>query len=436
MARVEISGVTHHRPDEHLIKGAHLDYPRTGPIDGYAFEVNGWVVGDAPVAAVEFVYEENALARCEPNVPRPDVERKYRCRSPAGFWKAIGTVGLAPDFVIGVRVVFADGRHRDIADIRGRQRLTSAFAPTVQPLMLTSLARSGSTWLMRMLAEHPNILVHERHPYETRVCSYWMHFLKVLAEPVDLSALPAPFDFYTDPKRLAQFPYFFSNPPRHPVPPAQAAIDHWYGSSQIEELARVAQACVESFYREYAAARRRTNPVFFAEKSAPASHCGWTIWQLYPRSREIFLVRDPRDILASMLAFNERRGFAAFGRERVGTDEEFAEVIRSDMLSLARKWQGRSERGVLVRYEDLIESPKRNMHRILDTLGLDSSAAVVESMTRAGAEATAAVSRHRTAPDGPSSVGRWARDLEPRLQSVCNEVLAGLLEFSYDENTI
>ena len=33
--------------------------------------------------------------------------------------------------------------------------------------------------------------------------------------------------------------------------------------------------------------------------------------QLYPRAREIFLVRDPRDPLASVLAFNARPGLTA-----------------------------------------------------------------------------------------------------------------------------
>ena len=164
-----------------------LECPRTGPVDGYAFEVFGWVVSKAPVAEVEFVHEGSVVACCELTVPRPDVARVYGSSSRVGFWKAIGTVGLAPAFTIGVRVVFQDGRRREIAEIRGTQQLTSAFTPSMQPIMVTSPGRSGSTLLMRMLAEHPDIIVQERFPYETHVFSYWMHFIQVLAAPVDTS---------------------------------------------------------------------------------------------------------------------------------------------------------------------------------------------------------------------------------------------------------
>ena len=61
---VEISEVTR-CPSDDLITGAYLDYPRTGPVDGYAFEVNGWVVSEAPVAELEFVHEQSVVACCE-----------------------------------------------------------------------------------------------------------------------------------------------------------------------------------------------------------------------------------------------------------------------------------------------------------------------------------------------------------------------------------
>ena len=207
---LEISGVTL-CPSNDLITAAYLDYPRTGPVDGYAFDVYGWVVSKEPVAEVEFVHEGIVIACCELEVQRPDVAKEFGSSSRVGFWKAIGTVGLAPAFTIGVRVVFQDGRRREIAEIRGTQQLTSAFTPTMQPITVTSPGRSGSTLLMRMLAEHPDIIVHERFPYEQRVCSYWMHFVQVLATPVDTSQAES-FEFWTDRKRLHSVPFFLSRP--------------------------------------------------------------------------------------------------------------------------------------------------------------------------------------------------------------------------------
>ena len=125
---VEISGVTL-CPSDDLITGTWLDRPETGPVDGCAFEVVGWVVSKAPVAEVEFVHEQSVIATCELTVSRPDVASVYGGSSDVGFWKAIGTAGLAPDFTIEVRVVFQDGRRDVIAEIRGTQQLTSAFTP-------------------------------------------------------------------------------------------------------------------------------------------------------------------------------------------------------------------------------------------------------------------------------------------------------------------
>lgn len=427
---LEISSVTVLRQDDDLVKACHIDAPKTDSVDGYVLEVQGWAVTAAEVAAVEFVHDRSVVAATELSVRRPDVAEKYATSAAAGFWKALGTIGLAPEFTITVRIAFADGRIREMAQIRGRMRLNTAFTPTMQPLMLTSLGRSGSTWLMRMLAEHPNILVHDRHPYEARVCSYWMHFVKVLGEP---AGLPAPVDFYEDASRLSQFPFSWTIPARRVHPPEQAAVDRWYAGSHVEELASMAQNATESFYREYALAGERRAVAYFAEKSAPAGHCAWTIWQLYPRAKEIFLFRDPRDILASALAFNAKRGYPSFGRQRVGTDEEFTEVVRADLLSLLSRWKRRSSRGALLRYEDLMRSPEAALREMLDTFALDSSDEVVNSMVRAGNAVTAEVDGHRTSPDGLSSVGRWAKDLEPRLQSTCNDAFRGLLdEVGYD----
>ena len=58
-----------------------------------SFDVGGWVVSKAPVARQEFVHEQSVDARCELDVSRRS--------SQVGFWKAIGTVGLALAFTVG-----------------------------------------------------------------------------------------------------------------------------------------------------------------------------------------------------------------------------------------------------------------------------------------------------------------------------------------------
>ena len=119
-------------PSDDLITGAWLDRPRTGPVDGWAIEVLGWVVSKAPVARLEFVHDQIVVACCELDVSRPDVATLYDTSPKVGFSKAIGTFGLAPAFSVGVRVVFQDGRRRQIAEIRGTQQLTSNFAPSMK----------------------------------------------------------------------------------------------------------------------------------------------------------------------------------------------------------------------------------------------------------------------------------------------------------------
>ncbi len=190
----------------------------------------------------------------------------------------------------------------------------------------------------------------------------------------------------------------------------------------------MAQTAVESFYGAYADARNRTTPAFFAEKMVPAGHCRWTTRLLYPRAREIFLVRDPRDTLASVLAFDARGGIAGFGREWVETDEQYVSLIRMYMLEFVEMWKRSSRYSALVRYEDLVRSPTEQIRAMLDALKLDSSANIVDSMVEAGNQVTAEVNAHRTSPDGLSSIGRWKSDLEPRLKAICDDAFDGLLD--------
>lgn len=157
----------------------------------------------------------------------------------------------------------------------------------------------------------------------------------------------------------------------------------------------------------------------------------WLAWELYPGTREIFLVRDFRDVYCSILAFNRKRGIVSFGRETVQTDEEYASWLNSQAATLRQNWEARSGRALLLQYEDLIRSPEREVKRLLEYLGLDHSRTSVRALLeKVGPRLE--TQQHRTTDDALRSIGRWQRDLSPSLQVVVNDVFRDNLEaFGY-----
>ena len=122
-------------------------------------------------------------------------------------------------------------------------------------------------------------------------------------------------------------------------------------------------------------------------------------WELYPRAKEVFLVRDFRDMARSILAFDARRGFAGFGRPEGARDEEYMREVLADMArDLHRSWQTRSDRAHLIRYEDLVLDTESTCARLLEYLEIDASPetlTVSSSMARSRCCAFRAASTRR-----------------------------------------
>jgi hypothetical protein len=147
--------------------------------------------------------------------------------------------------------------------------------------------------------------------------------------------------------------------------------------------------------------------------------------------REVILVRDFRDMVASMFAYNAKRGREGFRRDSVTSDAEYVvKQVKGSVSGLAAAWSARRDRAHLVRYEDLIRDPEATVASLLRYLGLDESAT--------GAMVSALVARapetewHRTTPDPGASIGRWRQDLAPEVRRACEEELASELRaFGY-----
>jgi hypothetical protein len=254
-----------------------------------------------------------------------------------------------------------------------------------------------------------------------RPAKYWMHLLKVLAEPANHLESAHWGNFSDNFWWAGHHPFYTSPVTDHPE------LRQWFGKEYVEQLTSFSQQSIEAFYTRLAAAQGQGQPRYFAEKAYP-DHVPWLLWELYPGMREIILVRDFRDMVASIYATNAKRGSADFGRSEAGGDAEYIRTLAGHARRLFESWSRRSSAAHLVRYEDLILEPTRTLRGLLEYLSLDTSTASIEELLESARPDTAELQQHRTAPDVEASIGRWRRDLDPVAQAICQEAFGDILE--------
>jgi GT2 family glycosyltransferase len=438
-AAVEILEVESADQQGGLLLEAGLDRPRPGsevdPYDStYSFAVEGWALArDGAPLTVEILTESQPLREVAADIHRADLAERHPDQPGAdagGFTTVVGTLALPERFDVRVDAVAEDGGRTSLATVRGRRRrLRSGFDSTLQPLLVTTLGRTGSSWLALLLSCHPGVVAYRPFQYEARVVSYWMEVLRTLAEPASYiqSILPELYQghWWIGDERPSPLPLHLQGNNRMP---------QWLGRESVEVMAGFCQSRIEDFYREVARAEGVDAPRYYAEKCWPEHFTPRIVAELYPEGREIMLVRDFRDMVCSILGFNAKRGFASFGRESADSDDEFIRELRVSANRMLESWQDRSETAHLVRYEDLILDAEPTLTGMFEYLDLDSDPATIrrlieeaESVNREGQ------ADHKTSSSVAASVGRWSRELSPELIEVCEESFGDILSaFGYE----
>src|SRR5207237_244844 len=160
--------------------GFHIDSPtKASSGDTYSLTLEGWIVPQrAAPEKITLVAAGRPAWIIPVNVHRPDVAPLYPDISWAGlsgFQTSVGAAALPPEFLLGFVVDVAGRPPLTIAQIRGtRKPLPSSADPRFLPIMLTTLGRTGGTWVIRLLSRHPEILALRPFAYEPRIAAYWM----------------------------------------------------------------------------------------------------------------------------------------------------------------------------------------------------------------------------------------------------------------------
>src|SRR5215218_4928153 len=421
-------------PGRRKLLEVSIDAPRDGGTsDAWAVRVRGHLLSETgPVREIAAVVPGSVLAMATTGLPTPEVAARHPGVPGAeacGFTLLVDTLGLPRRFEFRVRAALPDGSRVKVATIGGERRaLSTAYTPRLQPLLVTSLGRMGTTVLMRMLSAHPGVVAYDRPPYEARGGQYWLHVLKTLAAPTDASKqVGAPMEFHLEPLAAGGNPFYSASFAAWPE------VEAWSGSAYVEEVAAFCQRSIDGWYLATAAAQGQAIAplVYFAEKHFPDAY-PTLMRELYPAARELFLVRDFRDMLASMRAYNARKGFGDFGRETAQSDVTWLAELHRGVVALRDSWRDRGEPGSLVRYEDLVRDPEATLPPLLASLGLDAAPETVRRLIAAAAPDAPELRGHATAGSPDASIGRWQRDLPPELLVAVEETFGDFLEeFGY-----
>jgi hypothetical protein len=192
-------------------------------------------------------------------------------------------------------------------------------------------------------------------------------------------------------------------------------------ASDVIDVSRLGPPLLRGMWGEWSEQARALNPeaAYYAEKLAVP------IDQLLAAGidlRVVDLVRDPRDVPASIRAFTAT-GIDGFGRIAGQSEDEYLDGFVTRFADWLATFAGSPEDldRLVLRYEDLATDLSGAADRLGTWLGLDLDADAV----LAGVDAHR---HHMTTESVEESIGRWRRDLSASDAGVVADRLGPLME--------
>ena len=275
-------------------------------------------------------------------------------------------------------------------------------------------SRSGSTWLLRMLRElEPVVGIDDPH---------LGHHLGVWRPlPIAWATASEPVELTTIDRVLAEHDdYFFSDRYR----------DAWGPALRNLILAR--------FEAQAADEHDPGTPTVVVKE--PGSQAAEMIFRLFPGSKLIFLLRDGRDVVDSWLDGYRSRSWAiprgafpATPAGRVALAGWLGAVWAYRTHAVGRAFEALpAARRVLVRYEDLLENPAKELDRICSMLGLEAAPSKLAHLAgRHAYERVASDERGPLRAVRSAEPGRWRRRPAAERRAMEREMAKELAAWGY-----
>jgi hypothetical protein len=280
-------------------------------------------------------------------------------------------------------------------------------------------SRSGSSWLLRML-ESTGRVVPIDDPHLGHHLGIWRPI------PLAWAAADSEPELTTlDEVKRDKDSYFFSDR---------------YREAWLPNLRNLVASRFRAEAEDYAAANGIENPAIVVKE--PGSQAAPLLFELFPHSSLVFLLRDGRDVVDSWLDAYQRDSWAqeegAFAVTTQGRIPLIRWLASVWVFRTRAVWQAFRDRNparrVLVRYEELLADTPDELRRIATTIGLDGNGRDLDGVARR-LEFNRLTPRERGAGKETRAAepGSWRRNMSRLEQRAMIEVLEPTLsEFGYE----
>lgn len=292
----------------------------------------------------------------------------------------------------------------DIRDLLAGWRERVGRIENLNKLFIIGCGKSGTTWLRNMLNGHPEIVAEGEGSFAWRLVP---HFLQAIAAFNEHQAHGQPTATHFDPSDTTVM--------------ARHLVDTQF--AKYVEQARQA-------------GRDITRLRYVADKTPQHTIAIQALSALYPESRFVHIMRDPRDVAVS--------GWFHEGRTSTRTFEQFIhhymnEVWPLQVGSARRDGPGLgANRYVELRYEDLLRGEEEILRKLLVFLAVDASDQALAGCRAAGAFKRLSGGRERGEEDQSNFyrkgvAGDWRNHLPFELvQPLCDRIAGLMRATGYD----
>jgi hypothetical protein len=280
----------------------------------------------------------------------------------------------------------------------GRKLLApSSTAGWMTPILVTAIGRSGTTLLMHLLAQAPEICVADLYPYELRFLSYYATAFKTLTNTADWDRSMHPDRLGGDGFTVGFNPFFHSA--FRSMFRRTGSHTAFFSGAMPCILGEAFRKILLTLYTKLAEDKGKRSVRFFAEKNNNLDQQTRDFArEAFGAAKEIVLVRNPMDLLVSRHAYFKT------------SDDEaaFADLLAGCRTIMNMRTNAKPDM-MFLRYEDMILQPEETFARLSDFLGthvVPDTTQAVENVFR----------EHATSKTPESSIGRGRRELNLAVQ--------------------